>query len=171
MSADKSRGGEAGPLTYNALNPLQSEGPLPQDLIDAIDEHRRAVNGLINGDIELFIDHCSKHGDVTVAGGWGGFERGWDEASRRFRWASSNFAGDGQNKCFFENVAVVVSGDLATSLDIERNEVVIKGTTQLKKMGLRVTTVFRRENGKWKMTHRHGDPFVDEQKLGAVIRE
>ena len=170
MTEANASGGQ-GSGTYHALNPLQSEQPLPQDLIDAIEKHRRAVNGLINGNIDLFLDHCSQRGDVTVAGGWGGSEHGWDEANRRFRWASSNFGGSGQNKCYFMNVAVIVSGDLASSLDIEHNEVMMKGATQIKKMGLRVTTVFRRENGEWKMTHRHGDPFVEEQKLGAVIRE
>jgi hypothetical protein len=35
---------------------------------------------------------------------------------------------------------------------------------------LRVTTVFRREDGEWKVVHRHGDPLASQAAAQMVER-
>jgi ketosteroid isomerase-like protein len=132
---------------------------LPDDLREAIERHQNAINSLINGDAQPYLEHCSHRDDVSVAGGWGAYERGWDEVRRRYEWVTDNFAGTSSNICSFENITVVYGEDIAYTLDIERNS--IDGNKR--QMDLRVTTVFRKEAGEWKMVHRHGDPLVEQQ--------
>jgi hypothetical protein len=38
-------------------------------------------------------------------------------------------------------------------------------------VSLRVTTLFRREDGVWKVVHRHADPITAKRPPQSVIRE
>jgi ketosteroid isomerase-like protein len=37
-------------------------------------------------------------------------------------------------------------------------------------ISLRVTTVFRREDGVWKIVHRHADPITDARPIQSVTQ-
>ena len=37
-------------------------------------------------------------------------------------------------------------------------------------MTLRVTHAFRKEDGRWKLLHRHADPLVETTAPGAVLK-
>ncbi len=62
----------------------------------------------------------------------------------------------------FELVAAGVSGDLAYTVGYEHTSVTMDGVPA-KPYTLRVTHVYRREDGEWRIVHRHGDsPPVDQ---------
>jgi hypothetical protein len=69
-----------------------SKQPIPEGLRRAIDQHHIAVNQFVNGDTRLWKDLCSKQDDVTIIGGWGGYERRWEEVGPRYDWAAAQFA-------------------------------------------------------------------------------
>jgi ketosteroid isomerase-like protein len=56
----------------------------------------------------------------------------------------------------FELVAGDASGDLAYTVGYERHSVSKEGGP-VEPHALRVTHVYRRENGVWRVVHRHGD--------------
>lgn len=56
----------------------------------------------------------------------------------------------------YQVIACGVSGDLAYVAGIEHTTAAVGGADPLP-YALRVTTIFRRENGEWKIIHRHGD--------------
>jgi ketosteroid isomerase-like protein len=57
----------------------------------------------------------------------------------------------------FEVVAAEVSGDLAYLVGYERSAFSVDGGP-VEATSLRVTHIYRREEGAWKLVHRHGDP-------------
>jgi hypothetical protein len=57
---------------------------VPQGLSRAIEQHQLAVDGFVNGDARLWKELCSKQNDVTIIGGWGGYERGWEQVGTRY---------------------------------------------------------------------------------------
>ena len=70
----------------------------------------------------------------------------------------------------FELVAAGASGDLAYTVGYEHTSVSIDGHP-VAPYTLRVTHLYRREDGEWKIVHRHGDPPpVDPSLAGAVRR-
>ena len=70
----------------------------------------------------------------------------------------------------FEPVAAGVSGDLAYTVGYEHVVFSIDGGP-VAPLTLRVTHLYRREDGEWKTVHRHADPPpVDPALAGAVRR-
>jgi ketosteroid isomerase-like protein len=83
-----------------------------------------------------------------------------------FDWLGSRFS-----NCMsfeYEVVAADASGDLAYIVGIERTTASIGGAAP-QPYSLRVTTIFRRENGQWKVIHRHADPEPDTAETADQI--
>jgi ketosteroid isomerase-like protein len=59
-------------------------------------------------------------------------------------------------------IAAGSSGDLAYTVGFEHTTAAVDGVPR--PYTLRVTTLFRRENGDWKVFHRHGDELQHEQR-------
>ena len=95
----------------------------------------------------------SRADDVSVFGAWGPCKQGWDELGRTFRWVVTRFGG-GDLRC--EDVIVNVSGDLAYTVGYERGTMVVDGGDP-QPMTIRVTHIYRKEDGEWRLAHRHGD--------------
>jgi len=112
-----------------------------------------AEHALCRGDAGPRSGTWSQHDPVTLFGALVPLRRGWDEASETFRWLAARFTDLHDYR--FELVAAGASGDLAYTVGFEHKTVVADGepTTYT----LRVTHVYRREDGEWRIVHRHGD--------------
>ena len=145
--------------------------PIPDALKRAIQLRRDAVNEFVKGNVALWKEQCSHRDDVTIIGGWGGFEKGWAaQVEKRYEWAAARFKGS-EGPIEFENISLVVTPELAYSVDIERGRVRVGESQELAPMVLRVTTIFRLEGAEWKMVHRHADPLMNVQAAGSVIQK
>ena len=114
---------------------------------------------LHNGDVQPRLAMWSTRDPVTVFGALKSVS-GWDEVSQVIRWLAS-----GHSDCTayrFELIAAGVSSDLAYTVGLEHTSVSWEGVP-MEPYTLRVTHVYRRENGEWKIVHRHGDhPPIDQ---------
>jgi ketosteroid isomerase-like protein len=70
----------------------------------------------------------------------------------------------------FENVSTVIAPDLAYTVEIESYRARVGGAEELVSVSLRVTTAFRREDGVWKVVHRHADPITTKRPPASVIQ-
>ncbi len=91
-------------------------------------------------------DPLTLFGAAMMTTGWPEIEATFDRLATRF---SDCTAFD------IEVVAAGASGDLAYTVGYERNRVKVNG--QPRTYTLRVTHVYRREDGQWRIVHRHGD--------------
>jgi ketosteroid isomerase-like protein len=98
--------------------------------------------------------------DVTVLGGFGGFEHGWSEVGPRLDWAASHFAGGSYGQ---ETLSTTVGSDVACLVSLERWSYTTPHDAAETLLELRVTQVFRREEGHWRLVHRHADPLLQKQ--------
>ena len=56
-------------------------------------------------------------------------------------------------------------------VDIERSHVRLSGKEGVVPMALRVTTIYRLEDGQWKVVHRQADPLLTVQGAASVIQK
>ena len=84
--------------------------------------------------------------------------RGWEEVSETARRAATYYR-DGE-AASFDSIAKNVASDFAYMAEVERCNARIGGRKNLSPVALRVTSIFRREGGVWKLVHRHADPIT-----------
>jgi ketosteroid isomerase-like protein len=128
-----------------------SSGSTPKAGIEEfITRCHEALRQQSQGRPEPFLDLWSHADDVTIMAAVGGFQRGFEEVSNLLRWASKAQTFDSWSA---ENIVTIVLSDLAFSVELEHYGQQAEG----KGMTLRATQVYRREDGEWKVIHRHGD--------------
>jgi ketosteroid isomerase-like protein len=111
-----------------------------------------AEDALHDGDAAPRFETWSDHEPVTLFGAWL-TARTPGEAHAVFRRLASTFAH--AQECSIELIAHGVSGDLAYTLARELTATTVRG--EPRDYVLRVTQVYRREEGTWKVVHRHAD--------------
>jgi ketosteroid isomerase-like protein len=129
-----------------------------------------ATRRFINGDPGLWKENASQRDDVTIMGGWGAYARGWSKVRPWYDWAAARFKESGA-ALKVEYISSEVSGDLAYTVAIERSAALVVGQEKAAPMALRVTHIFRREGGVWKLVHRHADPLMDKTAPPAVLQK
>jgi len=128
----------------------------------------RAQSSFINSDPTLWKQSASQRDDATILGAFGGYgEKGWDAVGARYDWASSQYKRSGAT-LKVEYLSIVVNGDLAFTVGIERQQGARVGNQNPMQRALRATQVFRREGGTWKLLHRHADPLLEKTAPSTV---
>lgn len=122
----------------------------------------QCISGFINGKPSLWKKNNSQSDSATFFGAFGGNEKGWKEISARLDWASSKFKESGA-KVKVEYISIIVSGDFAYTVSIERGMEQIGNMEKAAPRALRSTQIYRKENGEWKLLHRHADPLFEKK--------
>jgi ketosteroid isomerase-like protein len=104
------------------------------------------------GDVEPRTRVWSHDDPVTLFGALGPCVSGWADIRKTFEWVATQFAP--VETYDFELIAAGASGDLAYTVGYERSTFPDR---EFEPKVVRVTHVYRRENGEWKIVHRHGD--------------
>jgi ketosteroid isomerase-like protein len=95
--------------------------------------------------------------------------RGWDEVARTMERAASNLKEGGM--VAFEELAKYVTPELAYTVWLERQKAKLGGRGDVTPFTLRVTMIYRPEEGTWKVVHRHADPITSTRPPESVIQE
>jgi ketosteroid isomerase-like protein len=119
-----------------------------------------AERAIHNGDVAPRLAIWSRTDPVTLFGARES-GTGWNELNAIFHKVASWFSDSTEYD--FELVAAGASGDLAYTVGYEHNQVKVDG--QPRTYTLRVTHVYRRENGQWRIVHRHGDLLPADQPV------
>lgn len=130
----------------------------PSGVEAAIEQSHQALAAVIKGDPEPFFQLYSQRDDATLANPYGPPARGIRDIRTAGGGAAANYK-DGEVVAF-ERVAEYVTPELAYMLEIERFRVKLAGHDEMTPVALRVTSIFRPEEGTWKLVHRHADPIT-----------
>ncbi len=134
-----------------------------EDFLNTTLPHQiEAEKALHNGDASPRFLTWSHQDPVTLFGA-ARTKSGWDELGPFFHQLASSFSNCTAYR--FELVAAGVSGDLAYTVGYEYTSVSVDGAP-IDPYKLRVTHIYRRENGEWKIVHRHADrPPLEKAQL------
>lgn len=111
-----------------------------------------ALNRMANGDSGPLTDIWSHSAAVTTMHPIGGREVGWDAVRGSFEQVAQ-IAADG--KVELKDQRIQVAGDVACETGIERGQLKLSGHHAA--IEHRVTNIYQREAGAWKVVHHHTD--------------
>jgi ketosteroid isomerase-like protein len=142
---------------------------IENDLDEVIEQYRHSVGEFTRGNPEPQKELFSHREDVTLANPLGPPARGWEQVDQALNRAASTIR-DG-HIVDAETVAKYATPELAYVVEIERVKAKLGAREDITPFALRVTTVFRPEDGVWKVVHRHADPITTPQPAESVIQQ
>ncbi|CAH0154652.1 hypothetical protein SRABI83_00801 [Arthrobacter sp. Bi83] len=138
------------------------------DLDLIVEQYHRALDAFVRGDPAPNKQLFSRLDDVTLANPLGPPARGWSQVENTMERASSQLAEGEPTR--FERISGHTGTDLAYILEIERTRAKVGGAAEPSPISLRVTTIFRLEEGKWKILHRHADPITSPKPIESIVQ-
>ncbi len=139
------------------------------DVDQLIEQFHLASGEFLKGNPKPTQGLFSHREDVTLANPFGPPVRGWEQVAKVSEHAASQVR-DGE----FVSAEIIeknVTPELAYVVEIERAKAKIGGNEDIVPFALRVTMIFRPEEGTWKIVHRHADPITTPQPTESVIQE
>ena len=143
------------------------------ELKGVIEAFREALRTYVRGDPVPAASFFSDRDDVTLNNPVGPPRRGPGEVRNATLEAGANFQEGGtvrfeEVSSAFEEVSRYATPDLAYVVQIERHEGrLVSGDPIV--IALRVTLIFRPEDGTWKIVHRHADPITTARPISTTF--
>jgi hypothetical protein len=128
-----------------------TEATAGPELAELIRFHQANNTAFFNGDPAL--DNWAHDGELTLHGGFDISGRGWEVLEQGLTRAAGRLS---EGEVTFTPLGGAVIGDMAYLAGFEEGTVRLDGSER-RDMKLRVTTIFRRTEGRWLCIHRHGE--------------
>ena len=139
------------------------------DVDELIERYQLGLDDFMKGNPEAVKELFSHREDVTLANPLGPPAHGWEQVGATIEHAASQFR-DGR-LVSVEIVEKQVTPELAYTLWLERAEGKVGAREDIAPSTLRVTMIYRPEEGSWKVVPRHADPITTAQPAESVIQE
>jgi ketosteroid isomerase-like protein len=131
-----------------------------------VEKYHRALSEVNSGDTQHLLDMFSTEDDISLANPGGVAVRGYKKVIDN---AHSSFSKFSQAKSIdFENLVTFVNCDFAYIVENEHYQMIAGSAQDPDQLTQRATTIFRLENGGWKVIHRHADSLVSAQPIETM---
>jgi ketosteroid isomerase-like protein len=125
-------------------------------------ERQAASQAYVQGDPEPLDRIVARSSPATFFPPTGGYTQGTEEVAARYARDAAAF--EPGSSFTFDILQMASSDGIAYWTGYMRGHARMRGRPDPIPMSLRVTEVFRREGGAWKMVHRHADPLAERTK-------
>jgi ketosteroid isomerase-like protein len=126
----------------------------PADLQVFLDDlHEKLEGHATRSETDAFLQLWSHAPDASIMAAVGGYHIGYDRIADLLIWVSARMTFDSYTP---RTLIVQAHGDFAFSVELE--DYVNRAADQ--QITLRATQVYRREEGSWKLMHRHAEALT-----------
>ena len=130
-----------------------------QDFERFMKRREDAARAFVNGDVVSLNRISARTSPVSFFGPKGGHEQGAEQVSAAYQRDAARFD---SGETHFEILHMHASDGIGYWVGFQKATARLKGSADAVPFDLRVTEVFRREDGDWKLIHRHADTLAAE---------
>ena len=131
-----------------------------EEIVQASKQFYGALNHMLKGDATPMASVWSHGSGVDSMHPIGGRDIGWEKVDDSFKQVAKLASG---GEVRLSDQRIEVDGNMAYEVGIEKGQATFAG--QKVAIEHRVTNVYRKENGNWKMVHHHTDVSPDMLKI------
>lgn len=129
-----------------------------QDFEQFMKQREDASRAYVNGDGGPLSRILTRHSPATFFGPMGGYEHGAGQVASTHERGAAQFE---STETEFEVLQMAASEGVAYCVGLQRATARMRGKKEAVPFNLRVTELFRQEDGEWKLVHRHADMLAD----------
>lgn len=132
----------------------------PADFQEFLDDlHQRHEGHALRSETEAFLELWSHATDASIMAAVGGHHVGYDQVANLLTWVSERVTFDALE---LRMLITQAHGDLAFSVALEDYT---NTAREPQAVTLRATQVYRREEGAWRLVHRHAEALTPVAEL------
>ena len=132
----------------------------PLDFDQFMLRRKRAASAYVSGDFRPLDEIAARELPATFFGPSGGYVVGTDRVANRYASDAASFKAGGSGT--FEILDSAADDCIAYWVGFQKATAYMQGMDEPTLFDLRITEIFRLENGMWKLVHRHADTLIRE---------
>jgi uncharacterized protein (TIGR02246 family) len=140
---------------------------VPPALEAVIDESHEALRKILNGDPSGYAALFADRDDITLGNPFGPFGKGREAVLKALDNASSKYR-DG-SVLAVDRVAVYGNDSIMCLVEIEHDRARLGASAEFAQFAARVTSVYEKEGGRWRLVHRHADPITSARPAESML--
>lgn len=152
----------ATPAAAETIDPITNA----QQLEAAIAQSHRALEAILNGDPTPYLALFADREDITLGNPFGPFGKGRAAIAANLANAAAKYQ---RGTARVERVALYGDANIVCLVEIEHDRAQLAGRDDYSEFSVRVTSIYERIEGQWKLVHRHADPITTARPAQSVI--
>jgi ketosteroid isomerase-like protein len=140
---------------------------LPTGLEDAIGQSHEALRRILNGDPSGYAALFADRDDITLGNPFGPFGKGRVAVLQTLNNASTKYR-EG-SVVGVDRVAAYGDGKIFCIVEIEHDRAKLGASPDFAEFAARVTSVYEKIGGRWRLVHRHADPITSARPAESML--
>lgn len=141
---------------------------MSSNLEQMIEQYLQALEEIMKGSADGYRRIYSRQDDCSLANPFGPSVRGWKAVDQALEGTASHYRDGGATEC--ERIVTNQTREFAYTVEMERVRARVDRREDVTPISVPVTTIFRLEDGVWKVVHRHADPITSPRSGESVIQ-
>lgn len=135
----------------------------------AVAQSHLALGAILQGDPSRYAALFADRDDVTLGNPFGPYAKGKAAVDLTLAGAAAKYR-DG-TVVRVDRIAQYGDGNVIGLVEVEHDRAKVGGRDELSDFSARVTSIYERIDGQWRLVHRHADPITSPRPAESVLQK
>jgi uncharacterized protein (TIGR02246 family) len=135
----------------------------------AVAQSHRALTAILNGDPSLYAALFADREDVTLGNPFGPYAKGKAAVVKTLAGAAAKYRDGAVVRV--DRIARYGDGNVIGLVEVEHDRAKVGARQELSEFSARVTSIYERIDGRWRLVHRHADPITSPRPAESVLQK